>query len=91
MVMGVGAVVNEADSKVLEATNWRHECTGCDVCLRRQRFAIGLLSISDGSFERIEARGTREKPIHSIISKQSASHESTRTLVCLAPSFTSFA
>ena len=28
--MGVGAVVDEADSsssKVLQATNWRHECT----------------------------------------------------------------
>ena len=31
----------------------------------------------------------REKLIHLIISKQSASRESTRTLVCLAPSFTS--
>jgi hypothetical protein len=29
VVMGVGAVVDEADSssKVLQATNWRHECT----------------------------------------------------------------
>ena len=61
--------MSEADSKVLEATNWRHECTGCDVCLRRQRFAIGLLSISDGFFERIEGGGMREKLVHLIISK----------------------
>jgi hypothetical protein len=27
VVMGVGAVVDEADMKVPQAMNWRHECT----------------------------------------------------------------
>lgn len=38
--MGVGAVVNEADSKVPQAMNWRHECTG-RVSLRRSNTSLG--------------------------------------------------